>query len=93
MTALLGEEDLVVYDAVFRFMYGLKYDDHLDTSSIMGVHAKIYWLADYLGITELPDLVFENLKKHLKAVWDVDEFVKVLGDAWDELWSYCIPIC
>lgn len=82
-----------MYDAVFRFMYGLKYDDHPDISSSVSVHAKIWWLAWCYEISELPDLVFENLKKYLKAVWDVDKFVKVLDDPWDELWSYCIPIC
>lgn len=74
-------------------MYGLKYHYYLDFSICMSFHVKTYWLAHWFQIQALPDLAFENLKKDLKAVWDVDEFLMVLETAWDDLWSYCIPIC
>ncbi|KAF3394770.1 hypothetical protein DPV78_009044 [Talaromyces pinophilus] len=86
------EKNTEVYGAVFRFMYGLKYDN-LIVSSCMRFHAEVFQLAVCLGVSELRNLAKKKFKKCIKTAWDADEFLKVLVMAKFLFPEYCMSVC
>ncbi|PCH04000.1 BTB/POZ [Penicillium occitanis (nom. inval.)] len=85
------EKNTEVSGAVFRFMYGLKYDN-LIVSSCMRFHAEVFQLAVCLGVSELRNFAKQKFKKCIKTAWDADEFLKVLVMAKFLFPEYCMSI-
>lgn len=67
----------MAYEAMFRYMYGFKYDVGPFDKRI-GFHFDVYRVARYYEVDGLKDLAFNNLKNCVEEAWDADEFLKML---------------
>lgn len=97
-------EDFVyngVYKAVFRFMYGLGYDDGL-WANIADFQFYVYRVARRYEVLGLQKLALEKVKKIAnKDAWNADQFINILenrlhednitGDK--ELFDFLIDTC
>ena len=69
---------------MFRFMYGLDYNDSSRIGDI-AFHFDVYRVARRYEVLGLQNLAFENIKKIAnRDAWDTDQFVKILKNRLDE---------
>ncbi|GAM35349.1 hypothetical protein TCE0_017f03620 [Talaromyces pinophilus] len=90
-----------VYESMFRFMYGLDYNDNPRIDDI-AFHFDVYRVARRYEVLGLQNLAFENIKKIAnRDAWDADQLVKILKNRLDkdtleeddELFNFLIDTC